>query len=291
MSSSTLVHPKGRADRRPFGLHTLRLMNHCRTSAHTRLQGRRDRSTALTRLTGMAILLMAATIWPMAVFAADPAVETQDNAMVVFTVLVLLFGSVAAGLFFASPLRRRISGDPQERQPQAPPDDPLGLDTDLQRRTQHLFQPLEQSAAAAATPAPPLLREQPLPVMALPVMAPPVVALPNGASRPVASRPVASWPSPTASAQLVIPARSANQAPLYVEVAVTTQAPLSYSSPAVHGSTAPATQAAIQPLIAVRAATPAQAPTVSPHQFVRSPWSTSLPQPDANWNPGRRRAP
>jgi len=166
----------------------------------------------------MAILLMAATTWPMAAFAADPTVETRDNAIVVFTVLVLLFGSVTAGLFFASPLRRRISGDPQERLP-------------------------------------------------------------------------ASWPSPTASAQLVIPAPSADQTPLDVQVAVTTQPPPSQVSPAVHSPTAQAAQAPGQPSITVRAATAVQSPAVSPHRLVASPWSTSPPQPDANWNPGRRRAP
>ncbi len=247
--SSTFVHPKGRPDRRPFGLHTLRLMNHCRTSAQVRLHGRRVRSTALTRLTGMAILLMAATIWPMAVFAADPAVETQDNAIVVFTVLVLLFGSVTAGLFFASPLRRRISGDPQERRPKAPADDAFGFDTDLQRRAQHLLQPLEQSTAAAvAAPVPP-------------------------------------------PAQLVIQAPSADQTPLDVQVAVTTQPPPSQVSPAVHSPTAQATQAPGEPSSAAQAATAVQSPAVSPHRLVASPWSTSLPQPDANWTPGRRRAP
>ena len=62
----------------------------------------------LTRLTGVAIPLIAAIAWPMAALAADPTVETQQNPVIVYIVLILLFAALASGIFFASPLRARL---------------------------------------------------------------------------------------------------------------------------------------------------------------------------------------
>lgn len=45
---------------------------------------------------------------PAAVAAADAPVEIQRNSTVVFVLIVLLLGSVTAGLLFASPLRGRL---------------------------------------------------------------------------------------------------------------------------------------------------------------------------------------
>jgi hypothetical protein len=62
----------------------------------------------LTRLTGVAILLIAAIAWPMAALAADPAVETQQNPAVVYLVLTMLFVALTSGILFASPLRGKL---------------------------------------------------------------------------------------------------------------------------------------------------------------------------------------
>lgn len=202
-------------------------MNHCRTSSRALRRARRNRSTALTRLTGVAILLMAVTVRPMAVFAAEPAVETQDKAVVVFVVIVLLFGSMTAGLFFASPLRRRLASEPE-----AAPGDEMsvtgvfGADHEVQQPAHHLFDERPQSG-------------------------PPVVQR--------------AWPAPGASAQ---------------------QPPQTVSQPLTHA------QPAAMP-IPPSASAQLVIPTPSPAQRgpVASPWSTGRPQPDANWDPGRRRAP
>jgi hypothetical protein len=82
---------------------------------------------------------MAATVWPMAVFAADPVVETQNNAVVVFIVIVLLSGSVTAGLFFASPLRRRVT-PVLDRPPEEPATEVFVTDHDAERRAQRLLE-------------------------------------------------------------------------------------------------------------------------------------------------------
>jgi len=86
---------------------TATAMNHCRTSTRARAHGK-SQSSALTRLTGVAILLIAATAWPMAALAADPTVETQSNPVIVYVVLILLFAALTSGIFFASPLRSRL---------------------------------------------------------------------------------------------------------------------------------------------------------------------------------------
>jgi hypothetical protein len=72
------------------------------------MRARPNNSSLLTRLMGVAILLMAAIAWPMAALAADPAVETQQNPAVVYIVLILLFAALTSGIFFASPLRSRL---------------------------------------------------------------------------------------------------------------------------------------------------------------------------------------
>lgn len=156
-----------------------------------------DRSTALTRLTGVAFLLMAATVWPRAVFAADPAVETNHNAAVVFTVVVLLFGSVAAGLFFASPLRRRVSETTSARSvTQFSATDPLGT-FEVQRRV----------ALASTTPTPTVersrqvlpqrsLQEQPRAAPALPSVSA-QLAIPIGSLTPDHVRAATTQPAPT----------------------------------------------------------------------------------------------
>ena len=77
-----------------------------------------DHSSALTRLTGVAILLIAAIAWPMAALAADPTVQTQQNPAVVYIVLILLFATLTSGIFFASPLRGRLipsTAEPRRR--------------------------------------------------------------------------------------------------------------------------------------------------------------------------------
>lgn len=175
-------------------------MNDCRTSWRARVRHRRNRSAALTRLTGVAIALMAAMVWPMTVFAADPAVDRQDNAGVVFTVIVLLFGSMAAGLFFASPLRRRFSPASEvESVTEAPDAGTFGSEHEVHTRAQHLFEAPEQPTSPALQAAP--------------------------ASEPTPERPLSV------------------------------------------------------------------APTAAQHRTVATPLSTARPQPDANWNPERRRAP
>ncbi len=82
-------------------------------------------------LTGVAILSMATTVFPRVVFAVDPVVDAQNNAVVVFVVIVLLFGSVTAGLFFASPLRRRL-GPALDSLPEEPAADGFGTDQDAE---------------------------------------------------------------------------------------------------------------------------------------------------------------
>lgn len=72
------------------------------------MRARPNHSSLLTRLMGVAILLMAAIAWPMAALAADPTVETQQNPAVVYVVLILLFAALTSGIFFASPLRARL---------------------------------------------------------------------------------------------------------------------------------------------------------------------------------------
>ncbi len=92
-------------------------MNHCRTSTRARAHGK-SQSSALTRLMGVAILLIAATAWPMAALAADPTVETQSNPVIVYVVLILLFAALTSGIFFASPLRGRLipsTAEPRRR--------------------------------------------------------------------------------------------------------------------------------------------------------------------------------
>ena len=72
------------------------------------MRARPNHSSLLTRLMGVAILLMAAIAWPMAALAADPAVDSQQNPAVVYIVLILLFAALTSGIFFASPLRSRL---------------------------------------------------------------------------------------------------------------------------------------------------------------------------------------
>jgi len=190
-------------------------MDHCRAPAQARIRGGRNRSTALTRLTGVAIQLMAGTVWPMAVLAADPAVETQNNAVVVFTVIVLLFGSMAVGLLFASPLRRRLGSAAEGvavAETRFP--DVFGGDFEVRRRAQRLFEP----------------SQLPTPVLH-----------------------VAPVPAPT-------PQQTATPPPPHLHVAVTAQP------------------------------VPVQAAPAAQRRPTATPWSTGRPQPDANWNPKRRRA-
>ena len=61
-----------------------------------------------------AIFALLASFAPTTVLAAEATVNTQQNAIVVFTVIILLLGSVAAGIFFASPLRKRFTGGEPE---------------------------------------------------------------------------------------------------------------------------------------------------------------------------------
>jgi len=82
----------------------------------------------LTRLTGIAVLLMAAIAWPMAALAADSAVVTQQNPAVVYIVLMLLFAALTVALFFASPLRGRLLPSTAEPKRRSRPNSPAQLD-------------------------------------------------------------------------------------------------------------------------------------------------------------------
>ena len=237
-------------------------MNHYRTLSPVRLRDRRNRSSALTRLTGVAILLMAATVWPMAVLAADPAVDTQHDAAVVFIVIVLLVGSVTAGLFFSSPMRRRLAHVPDAEAVARPRD--VWPAEDL---------PQKPSAAADhAWPTPGTPAEQPWPS----VSQPSVYALREAPSVPpaISAPPVVSTPS-RAIAQPP-PQPRPTQAPLYVQLEVGTR-------PVVTLRTTP-----VQPATAIRPPARVQPQPPRQHRTGATPWSTSTPQPDANWHPPRR---
>jgi hypothetical protein len=61
---------------------------------------------ALSRL---ALLIGLAVLWPGPVLAADPPAVTTGDGGAATLLVVLLLGSLTAGLFFASPLRRRLA--------------------------------------------------------------------------------------------------------------------------------------------------------------------------------------
>lgn len=141
-------------------------MNQCRTS-RARPRRRRNGAAALTRLTGVGIALTAVIWWPMAVFAADPAVDMHDNAAVVFTVIVLLFGSMTAGLFFASPLRRPFSSTSHgESDTEAPETDSFGSEYEVQPASEPTPEqplPVAPTAAQHTTVATPWSTARPQP--------------------------------------------------------------------------------------------------------------------------------
>lgn len=135
--------------------HTLSPMYHCRTGPRARM-----------RLTAVAIPLMAATVWPTAVLAADPVVETQNSAVVVFVVIVLLFGSLTAGLIFASPLRRHLV-PALDSLPEDPAADGFNTDHETELRAPRLSEPLPQAPEPhdawpppGRTAAPPTITQQ-----------------------------------------------------------------------------------------------------------------------------------
>ena len=67
-----------------------------------------------------AILLLPACLAAPPVLAAEATVNTQQDAGIVFTMIILLLCAVAAALFFASPLRKRFTGE--DREPEREPD-------------------------------------------------------------------------------------------------------------------------------------------------------------------------
>ena len=73
-----------------------------------------DGSRARPTLSGTVLAFGLLALLPTAVLAVDVPVETQRSSTVVFIVIVLLIGSVTAGLLFASPLRDRISRTRQD---------------------------------------------------------------------------------------------------------------------------------------------------------------------------------
>jgi len=104
------------------------------------------RPSLASRLIGPLIVLLAVAVWPAAVFAADATTDAPSNGIVVFVVVLLLLGSVTAGLFFASPFRKRITSSAME---QEEADDALEAPT---RRS--VYSPLIPVQAAPAQPMP-----------------------------------------------------------------------------------------------------------------------------------------
>ena len=89
-------------------------MQQLRISYQEAKKGTRYRATIPSRMLGLFILFLAVVFWPTAVLAADSGVETQRNAFVAFAVIILIVASLAVGLFFVFPLRRRQAAAEEE---------------------------------------------------------------------------------------------------------------------------------------------------------------------------------
>ena len=208
----------------------------------------RARRTSFVPVIVFAILAIVGAIAPPVLLAAETPVETQRNPAVVFVVIMLLAGSAAAGLFFASPLRRWFLRSPASR----------------------------AGAAEAAL----------------------------GANQHAARSTVAThaWPAPGRAApdEHVRPT-FASAEPTYVGEgqsfdtrAVAYDPRIRYAQPPQAQMTQP-TQAAAPPAV-FPAQRPPQTPVQTESPMARpaqprpmTPWSTGAPQPDANWDPARRR--
>jgi hypothetical protein len=102
-------------------------------------------------MVGPLFLLLATGLTPTTVLAASASVNTQKDPIVVYIVLFLLVVSVAAGLFFASPWRRKLfreNVEPPQLAPQAQPQ-------------RHDVQPPYASPVQPAVPGPSTPSQQP----------------------------------------------------------------------------------------------------------------------------------
>lgn len=131
----------------------------------------RRRPSLAGRMIGPLIVLLAVAVWPAAVFAADATVDAPSNAVVVFIVILLLLGSVTAGLFFASPFRKRLTSSAME--PEAV------VDAHQAGTRRSVYSPLIPAEPATVPPLParPAPVPQPTTAQAAPVQ-PPMPARP-----------------------------------------------------------------------------------------------------------------
>jgi hypothetical protein len=208
-----------------------------------------SRVSLATRLLGLLILLLAVLFWPTAVLAADTGVETQRNAAVVFTLLLVTIVAIGAGVFFASPFGRRFLVGPAM---------PLAAGASA-----------VSSAAARLPTASTLLAEPDQPIRLMATRIDPITtALPPTIAQlaplpPIAPAPQVSVPAATGAPWLA----AAKPEPTWPQIDLRGQPDLNIRAQA-------------QAAIASTAPTAAPEPT----RHFPSPWSTSEPSLTGNWN-------
>ncbi|MEO6350821.1 MAG: hypothetical protein ABIP53_09230 [Candidatus Limnocylindrales bacterium] len=253
-----------------------------RTPAYSMRHGGERRQSFGPVLVFSFLALCAALIPPVA-FAADPVVDTQRNAVVVFIVIVLLVGSVAAGLFFASPLRKRFMPSPETEI----------WDRDVNGSgagETHSWPAPGRSAPSYAMPAtihgPTRLVEEPAwrtqdhaPLTEVRPTYPPTQ--PAQPTQPTYQPQPKYLPQPTYQAPaMYVPPQAFHPPPTYQ--APPPLAPPPMTPTPVQPQRQPQPPLQPQPIYRPAAATP---PASARPQA--SPWSTTAPRPDPQWPPRR----